>query len=104
MRDLFQAGAVVEAQGVEPVLLLLSEGKRESAVGEADCGVVIGERLDAGGEPESSGAMDDLRVLVSIDGAGDEEIASGVDILQQRLPRFFAERLRRRQDGELRRA
>ena len=81
VRDLFQRGAVVEAEGVEPVLLLLSEGQGESARAEGDGGVVIGERLDVGGESEIGGAMDDLPVLVAIDGAGDEEIAAGVDIL-----------------------
>ena len=55
-----------------------------------------------GAESESGGAMDDLPVLIAVDGAGDEEVAAGIDVGQQSLPCSFSQGLRRGQDGEFR--
>ena len=102
VRDFFQRGGVVEVQGFEPVLCGLREGQCDRTCSEGDRCVVIGERVDMGGESESGGAMDDLPVFVAVDGSGDEEVASGIDVGQQSLPCFFSQGLRGGQDGELR--
>ena len=100
--DLFQSGGVVEAQRFEPVLCGLREGQCDRTCSEGDSCVVIGERFDIGAESESGGAMDNLPVLIAVDGAGDKEVAASVDVTQQSLPCSFSQGLRRGQDGELR--
>ena len=55
-------------------------------------------------ESEFGGSMHDLPVFVAIDRAGDQQISARVHVLQQCSPRSFVERLRRRQDRQLRRA
>ena len=102
MGSFFESGSVVEAEGVEPVLRGLREGEFDRAICDADCRVVVGEGLDMGGKSEVSGSMEDLPMLVAIDWAGDEEIPPGGNVAHQRLPCFFTQRLRRRQDRQLR--
>src|SRR5208282_5520996 len=85
-RNFFESGPVVKAERIQPVLLLLTESERERAISQTNRRTVIRERFDTGGKSNVRGSMHDLPMLVAIDRAGDQQVAPGVNILQQRLP------------------
>src|SRR6266567_8451819 len=93
-----------EVQCFEPALpleikrqrgrLQAHQGRHWSLVLRDDGCIVVGEWSGMRAGNELCCAIDSLPVVITIDGASDQQVAASVHIFQQRLPPFFGAGLR----------